>query len=61
MADPRILTESRCQRRSLAQADLCRNRPARRATDLLLARIGLLAEAVDNPPVQFVTVTAQNL
>lgn len=34
---------------------------ARRATDLLLHRIGLLEEAVDNPPIRFVTITAENL
>lgn len=34
---------------------------ARRATDLLLARVGLLAEPVENPPIRFVTITAENL
>jgi LacI family transcriptional regulator len=34
---------------------------ARRATDLLLSKIGFLAEVVDNPPVRFITITSQNL
>lgn len=33
---------------------------ARRAIDLLLWRIGLVGEAVDNPPIRFTTVTAEN-
>lgn len=34
---------------------------ARRAVDLMLARLGLGAEEVPNPPIRFVTVTAENL
>jgi LacI family transcriptional regulator len=34
---------------------------ARRAVDLLLSRLGLIGEPVDNPPIRFTTVTAQNL
>jgi LacI family transcriptional regulator len=34
---------------------------ARRATDLLFSKIGLLHESVDNPPIRFTTVTAENL
>jgi LacI family transcriptional regulator len=33
---------------------------ARRAMDLLLSRIGLLEEAVENPPIQFNTITSEN-
>jgi len=34
---------------------------ARRATDLLLWRIGLVSEPVENPPIRFTTVTAENV
>ncbi len=34
---------------------------ARRAMDLMLARLGLLEMPVDNPPVRFVTFTAENV
>ncbi|WP_238365710.1 LacI family DNA-binding transcriptional regulator [Mesobacterium pallidum] len=34
---------------------------ARRATDLLLHKIGLTAEALDNPPIRFTTLTADAL
>ena len=34
---------------------------ARRTTDLLLSKIGLLTEIVDNPPVRFITITPENL
>ncbi|WP_028748432.1 LacI family DNA-binding transcriptional regulator [Rhizobium mesoamericanum] len=34
---------------------------ARRATDLLFSKIGLLHETVDNPPIRFTTITAENL
>lgn len=34
---------------------------ARRAIDLLLWRIGLVEEPVENPPIRFTTVTAENL
>lgn len=34
---------------------------ARRAIDLLLFRIGLTTEPVDNPPIRFTTITAETL
>lgn len=34
---------------------------ARRTTDLLLSKIGLLTEIVENPPVRFITITSENL
>lgn len=34
---------------------------ARRATDLILSRIGLLGDPVDNPPLRFITITQENL
>lgn len=34
---------------------------ARRAVDLLLWRIGLVTDRVENPPIRFTTVTAENL
>ena len=34
---------------------------ARRAMDLTLHRLGLIVETVDNPPIPFLTVTAENL
>lgn len=34
---------------------------ARRAIDILLARIGLIGVPVDNPPIRFTTITAENL
>lgn len=34
---------------------------ARRALDLMLYRIGLLHHPVDNAPIRFITITAQNL
>lgn len=34
---------------------------ARRATDLLLFKIGLTAEPIDNPPIRFTTITAEGL
>lgn len=34
---------------------------ARRATDLLLFKIGLTSEPIDNPPVRFTTITAEGL
>lgn len=34
---------------------------ARRSIDLLLYKIGLLEEKVDNPPIDFITYTAENI
>lgn len=34
---------------------------ARRAVDLMLMRLGLTAEPVDNPPIRFSTITRENL
>ncbi|MCB1333008.1 MAG: LacI family DNA-binding transcriptional regulator [Roseivivax sp.] len=34
---------------------------ARRATDLMLLRLGLIQEPVDNPPIRFTTITAESL
>ncbi len=34
---------------------------ARRAVDLLLARLGLTDVAIENPPIRFTTVTAENV
>ena len=34
---------------------------ARRAVDLVLAGIGLFGETVENPPIQFTTLTAENI
>lgn len=34
---------------------------ARRATDLILSRIGLISETVENPPIRFTTITAENV
>ncbi|MBS0126446.1 LacI family DNA-binding transcriptional regulator [Thetidibacter halocola] len=34
---------------------------ARRATDLMLVRLGLIAEPMDNPPIRFTTLTAESL
>ncbi|EYD76640.1 putative LacI-family transcription regulator [Rubellimicrobium mesophilum DSM 19309] len=34
---------------------------ARRAMDLMLARIGLLVNEVPNPPIRFVIVAAENI
>lgn len=34
---------------------------ARRSIDLMLARIGITAEAVENPPIRFTTITAENI
>ena len=34
---------------------------ARRALDLMLARLGLVSEPVANDPIRFVTITRENL
>ncbi|MCX7890111.1 MAG: LacI family DNA-binding transcriptional regulator [Rhodobacteraceae bacterium] len=34
---------------------------ARRTLDLMLARLGLTGMAIDNPPIRFTTITAENL
>lgn len=34
---------------------------ARRAIDMMLARLGLVSEAVANDPIRFITITAENL
>jgi LacI family transcriptional regulator len=34
---------------------------ARRAIDLILARLGLHDLPIDNPPIRFITFTAENL
>jgi len=34
---------------------------ARRAIDLMLARLGLVGEAISNDPIRFVTITSENL
>ncbi|MCB2130287.1 MAG: LacI family DNA-binding transcriptional regulator [Rhodobacteraceae bacterium] len=34
---------------------------ARRAVDLLLAQLGFLDDPVDNPPIRFATITAENI
>jgi LacI family transcriptional regulator len=34
---------------------------ARRAIDLLLSRLGLTDEVIDNPPIRFATITAENI
>lgn len=34
---------------------------ARRAIDMMLHRLGLVAGAVDNPPIRFSTITAENI
>lgn len=34
---------------------------ARRALDMVLSRLGLLEAPVDNPPIRFITVTAENV
>lgn len=34
---------------------------ARRAMDMMLSRLGILETKVDNPPIRFVTVTAENI
>lgn len=34
---------------------------ARRAIDIMLSKIGMLAEKIENPPVRFIIVTSENL
>jgi LacI family transcriptional regulator len=34
---------------------------ARRALDMMLSRLGVLEAAVDNQPIRFITITAENV
>lgn len=34
---------------------------ARRATDMMLSRLGIIDTVIDNPPIRFVTVTPENI